>query len=104
MAYQVSKGELFQGDARIWLGEINLKGRITIKWTDFIVHLEGGLFPDFKGWADGYGSFTCSYSDLDNLIAEVNDQQGHHKKMSFEEEYRQLIIESGITIDEKYFP
>jgi hypothetical protein len=23
-----------------------------------------GLFPGFDGWADGYGSFTCSYMDM----------------------------------------
>lgn len=62
------------------------------------------LFPLFKGWSDGYGSFTCSYRDLKGLIEYVKNQQEHHKKITFEEEYRKLILESGLEIDERYFP
>jgi REP element-mobilizing transposase RayT len=65
---------------------------------------ERGLFPGFDGWADGYGSFTCSFMDLGDLIGYIKTQQEHHKKKSFEEEYRNLILKSGIKIDEKYFP
>ena len=62
------------------------------------------LFPAFKGWAVGYGSFTCSYKDVDRLIDYVINQQEHHKKISFEEEYRKLLLEYGITPDAKFFP
>jgi len=65
---------------------------------------ERRLFPSFDGWADGYGSFTCSYMDLGDLIDYIKNQQEHHKKKSFEKEYRSLIMQSGIKIDEKYFP
>jgi len=65
---------------------------------------ERGLFPSFDGWAEGYGSFTCSYMDLGNLTDYIKNQQEHHKKKSFEEEYRSLIMQSGIKIDERYFP
>jgi putative transposase len=47
-----------------------------------------GLFPAFKGWAEGYGSFTCSYNDLGRLVEYIKNQQEHHKKITFEEEYR----------------
>jgi putative transposase len=63
-----------------------------------------GYFPEFKGWSDGYGSFTCSYMDMGRLIDYIRNQQEHHKKKSFDEEYRHLLMESGIQIDEKYFP
>jgi len=63
-----------------------------------------GLFPGFDGWADGYGSFTCSYMDLGDLIDYIRNQPEHHRKKSFDEEYRSLIIQSGIKIDERYFP
>ena len=62
------------------------------------------LFPLFKGWSDGYGSFTCSYRDLKGLIEYVKNQQLHHQKTTFEDEYRRLISESGLDIDERYFP
>lgn len=63
-----------------------------------------GLFPKFHGWAEGYGSFTCSYKDINRLIEYIKNQQEHHRKVSFEEEYRKLIGESGLTIDERFFP
>jgi len=63
-----------------------------------------GLFPAFKGWAEGYGSFTCSYKDLDRLVEYIKNQKEHHKKITFEEEYRILLLEYGITPDEKFFP
>jgi REP element-mobilizing transposase RayT len=62
------------------------------------------LFPSFIGWEEGYGSFTCSYKDLSRLIEYIKSQAEHHKKMTFEEEYRKILLESGITPDEKFFP
>ena len=61
-------------------------------------------FPDFTGWSDGYGAFTSSYIDIGILIEYIRMQKEHHAKMSFEDEYRKLILESGLTIDERYFP
>jgi putative transposase len=63
-----------------------------------------GLFSAFKGWAEGYGSFTCSYYDLGRLVEYIKNQQEHHKKITLEEEYRILLLEYGITPDEKFFP
>jgi len=65
---------------------------------------KSGLFPLFKGWAEGYGSFTCSFRDKDKLIEYIKGQQEHHQIRTFEEEYRILLKEAGIEIDERYFP
>jgi putative transposase len=62
------------------------------------------LFPSFIGWEEGYGSFTCSYRDLNMLIEYIKNQQDHHKTVTFEDEYRRLLLEAGITPDERYFP
>ena len=75
-----------------------------IKVSSSLWMKKSGFFPAFKGWAVGYGSFTCSYMDLDRLIEYVKNQQEHHKKISFEEEYRNLLNEYGIPIDERFFP
>jgi putative transposase len=75
-----------------------------IKVSTSIWMKNNSLFPSFKGWSVGYGSFTCSYSDLDRLIGYIKNQQNHHKKVSFEEEYRILLLQNGIIPDEKYFP
>ncbi len=75
-----------------------------IKVSSSIWIKKSNLFPAFKGWAVGYGSFTCSYRDIDRLIQYIKNQQEQHKKISFEEEYRDLLLEYGITPDEKFFP
>ena len=62
------------------------------------------MFPSYNGWAVGYGSFTCSFKDLDRLIEYIKNQQEHHRKISFEQEYRSLLLEYGIIPEEKFFP
>jgi hypothetical protein len=37
------------------------------------------------------------------MIDYIKNQKEHHKKLSFEDEYRQLLIENGIEIQEQYF-
>ncbi|MBN1388892.1 MAG: transposase [Bacteroidales bacterium] len=63
-----------------------------------------GLFPSFTGWAGGYGAFTCSYRYIGRLLEYIKNQQEHHRKKTFEEEYRSLLLEWGINIDERFFP
>jgi len=65
---------------------------------------KSGLFPDFEGWSDRYGAFTCSYPDSGRLINYIKNQHKHHKVRTFEEEYRNLLVEAGIEIDPQYFP
>ncbi|MFZ0283149.1 MAG: transposase [Bacteroidales bacterium] len=75
-----------------------------IKVSSSIWMKRSNLFPLFNGWAVGYGSFTCSYMDINRLIEYIKNQQEHHQKISFEEEYRKLLLDYGITPDEKFFP
>jgi REP element-mobilizing transposase RayT len=75
-----------------------------IKVSSSVWMKSSGLFPLFNGWADGYGSFTCSFMDMGRLIEYIKNQQEHHRKRTFEEEYRNLLLESGIKIDERFFP
>ena len=63
-----------------------------------------GYFPAFNGWSEGDGSFTGSCMDIGRLIEYVKHQQEHHRRKTFEEEYRSLLLESGLEIDERYFP
>ena len=75
-----------------------------IKVSSSLWMKSGDLFPGFRGWAEGYGSFTCSYMDMGRLIDYVSNQKVHHIKRTFEEEYRNLLLESGVRIDERFFP
>ena len=63
---------------------------------------ESGNFPDFDYWAEGSCSITYNYKDLDMIRNYIINQKEHHKKMSFEDEYRQILDENGIDWDEKY--
>jgi REP element-mobilizing transposase RayT len=60
------------------------------------------LFRNFVGWQDGYGAFTYSFKAKDELIEYVKNQEEHHKKVSFKEEYISLLKEHGIQFEEKY--
>jgi len=63
-----------------------------------------GKFRAFEGWADGYAALTYAWRDKDLIVNYIKNQQEHHKKETFEEEYRRLLEEHGISIDERYFP
>jgi putative transposase len=57
--------------------------------------------PNFA-WQSGYGAYSIGPSDVDALQAYIRDQEQHHKKFSFQEEYRQIMREQGMGWDEKY--
>jgi hypothetical protein len=61
------------------------------------------LFPEFNGWQDGYGAFTYSIDAKANLINYVKNQEMHHQKKTFIEEFKELLQEHKIKFDEKYF-
>ena len=60
-------------------------------------------FPDFEGWAVSFAGFTYNLNDKQTIINYIKNQKEHHKTIGFEEEYRRLLIENDIEIDEKYF-
>ncbi len=60
-------------------------------------------FRNFEGWAISFAAFTYSLKDKQTIIDYIKNQKEHHKTISFEEEYRQLLTENGIEIDERYF-
>ena len=60
------------------------------------------LFEGFEGWQNGYSAFTHNYSSLDNLVNYIKNQEEHHKKVSFMEEYIQLLQEHGIEFDPRF--
>jgi REP element-mobilizing transposase RayT len=64
---------------------------------------EDKVFPNFAGWQEGYGAFTHSLREQPELIAYLKRQEEHHRKVTFEEGYRKLLLDAGIKIDERYF-
>ena len=53
-------------------------------------------------WQDGYGAFSVSPSMLGKTINYINNQALHHKRISFDEEYRVFLEKSGVDFDERF--
>jgi len=63
---------------------------------------ENQLFPDFDGWQEGYAAFTYTIKEKEGLIRYVQNQEKHHKKMTFKEELVTLLKEHNVEFDERY--
>jgi REP element-mobilizing transposase RayT len=50
-------------------------------------------------WQKGYGAFSVSPSLLATVQAYIRNQGEHHRKRSFEEEFRALLEKSGVAYD-----
>jgi REP element-mobilizing transposase RayT len=61
-----------------------------------------GNFPKFGAWQEGYGAFTYSSREKDMIINYVKNQKEHHKTETFHDEFKRLLIETGIEFNEKY--
>jgi REP element-mobilizing transposase RayT len=61
-------------------------------------------FPNQRNlaWQEGYGAFTVSVSQLDKTIAYINNQEAHHRKKTFQEEYWEFLKKHGVEYDERY--
>ena len=53
-------------------------------------------------WQKGYGAFTYSKSQVDAVVKYVLNQEEHHKKVSFREEYLKILKNNEIEFKEKY--
>ena len=53
-------------------------------------------------WQDGYGAFSVSPSLISKTVDYIRNQEEHHKKRSFRDEYKLFLEHYGIDYDEKY--
>lgn len=53
-------------------------------------------------WQEGYGAFTVSSSQRDNVRSYIARQEEHHRKRTFQEEYLELLQRCGVEYDERY--
>ena len=74
-----------------------------IKVASSIMIKERDLFPGFIGWQVGYGCFTVSERGKEAVINYIKNQDAHHAKVSFQDEYRALLRDNGVEFDERYF-
>lgn len=53
-------------------------------------------------WQHGYGAFSVSQSNIDAVIKYIDNQESHHKSLSFKDELEKLLKAYEINYDEKY--
>jgi putative transposase len=65
--------------------------------------VNGNKFSKFKfSWQEGFGAFSYSHSQLDDVISYIMKQQEHHKMKSFKEEYTDFLERFKVEYDERY--
>lgn len=60
------------------------------------------LFHDFTSWQEGYGAFSYNIKEKEKLINYIKNQEAHHQKIDFRNEYMELLKENEIVFDERY--
>jgi REP element-mobilizing transposase RayT len=53
-------------------------------------------------WQEGYGAFSVSSSNLNAVMRYVQNQEAHHRKIGFEEEFRAILKRHGVEYEPKY--
>ena len=53
-------------------------------------------------WQSGYGAFSYSHSQIDTVVKYIQNQQEHHKKKTFRQEYIEFLEKFHIDYDERY--
>jgi putative transposase len=72
--------QLLNGNSSKWIGE------------------QGTKFA----WQEGYGAFSVSSSNLEAVARYIGNQEAHHRKFSFAEEFRTLLEKHGVEYNPKY--
>ena len=67
------------------------------KWIN-----QNGLCKEKFAWQEGFGAFSYSKNDLSNVIRYIQNQEQHHNKQTFLEEYVEYLKAFDIDYDGKY--
>lgn len=67
------------------------------KW----IKTQGDSYNNFY-WQNGYGGFLVNPTGIDGVINYIQNQEAHHQKRSFQEEYRLILKKYQIEYDERY--
>jgi REP-associated tyrosine transposase len=65
------------------------------KWAKTAIH------PKFY-WQTGYGAFSVSASNEEKVADYIANQERHHRRMTFQQEFREFLQKHGIEYDERY--
>jgi len=67
------------------------------KW----MKLQGAPYADFA-WQNGYGAFSIGQSQIDDLRRYIANQREHHRRESFQDEFRTILARYEVPFDERY--
>ncbi len=65
------------------------------------IQQEGPALGDLH-WQNGYGAFSVSPSSVEQVKTYIANQEEHHRKRAFQEEYRRMLERHGSEYDERY--
>ena len=71
--------------------------RASSKW----IKTKGAGYTKFA-WQSGYGAFSVSQSQTGKVRKYIAEQEEHHRKKTFQDEYRAFLKEYEIEFDERY--
>lgn len=83
----------------------------TILISDFVkeIKVESNGFVNNKNWIkgtfswqEGYGVFSYSHSHIDSVIKYVLNQEAHHQRKTFRQEYLSLLEKFEVPFEERY--
>ena len=73
---------------------------IKVSSNEFI---KSNKLSKFKfDWQSGYGAFTYSRSQVDSVVKYILNQEEHHKKRTFREEYLDMLAKNEIEFKDEY--
>ena len=75
--------QMIKGDSSKWINQNKLT---TFKFS----------------WQEGFGAFSYSKSHVGNVVNYINNQEQHHKKKSFHEEYLEMLKKYEVDFDPNY--
>ena len=74
----------------------NIK-KSSSKW----IKTKGDEYSDFY-WQDGYGIFSVNPTEIDVVKKYISNQKEHHKKRTFQDEFRAFLKKYNVDYDERY--
>ncbi|MBI5092632.1 MAG: IS200/IS605 family transposase [Candidatus Hydrogenedentes bacterium] len=69
----------------------------TSKW----LKTKSPALKDFH-WQNGYGAFSVSPSHVEDVTTYIDQQDAHHQRRSFQDEFRRFLEKHGVKYDERY--
>ena len=67
------------------------------KW----IKTKGAAYENFY-WQDGYGAFSVNPTEIDVVVSYIANQKEHHRKKTFQDEYRAFLKKYEVEYDERY--